>query len=315
MKRLLLALALLAAPAHAFPDRDIRLLIGFAPGGTGDLLTRLIADAVGPVLGQKVVVENRAGASGMLAADVVAKAAPDGHTVFVMPMALGSVLPVMPGVRMPFDPDRDLTPLANVAGVYNLLVVAPQSPIRSIPELIAQAKANPGKLSYASTGNGSSQHLAGELFKKLAGVDLLHVPYRGGSVAIIDIAAGRTDMMFGNMPEFLGQIRDGGLRAVAFGAARPSPLFPDLPTVSATLPDFVINNWFGVAGPGNLPAPIVARWNAALREAVATPAFRERMTANGMESLIGSPEEFRATIAADRAKWAEVIRGAGIRAD
>ncbi len=315
MKRLLLALALLAAPAHAFPDRDIRLLIGFAPGGTGDLLTRLIADAVGPVLGQKVVVENRAGASGMLAADVVAKAAPDGHTVFVMPMALGSVLPVMPGVRMPFDPDRDLTPLANVAGVYNLLVVAPQSPIRSIPELMAQAKASPGKLSYASTGNGSSQHLAGELFKKLAGVDLLHVPYRGGSVAIIDIAAGRTDMMFGNMPEFLGQIRDGGLRAVAFGAARPSPLFPDLPTVSATLPDFVINNWFGVAGPGNLPAPIVARWNAALREAVATPAFRERMTANGMESLIGSPEEFRATIAADRAKWAEVIRGAGIRAD
>lgn len=315
MKGLLLALALLAAPAHAFPDRDIRLLIGFAPGGTGDLLTRLIADAVGPVLGQKVVVENRAGASGMLAADVVAKAAPDGHIVFVMPMALGSVLPVMPGVRMPFDPDRDLTPLANVAGVYNLLVVAPQSPIRSIPELIAQAKANPGKLSYASTGNGSSQHLAGELFKKLAGVDLLHVPYRGGSVAIIDIAAGRTDMMFGNMPEFLGQIRDGGLRAVAFGAARPSPLFPDLPTVSATLPDFVINNWFGVAGPGNLPAPIVARWNAALREAVATPTFRERMTANGMESLIGSPEEFRATIAADRAKWAEVIRGAGIRAD
>lgn len=315
MKRLLLALALLATPAYAFPDRDIRLLIGFAPGGTGDLLTRLIADAVGPVLGQKVVVENRAGASGMLAADVVAKAAPDGHTVFVMPMALGSVLPVMPGVRMPFDPDTDLTPLANVAGVYNLLVVAPQSSIRGIPELIAQAKANPGKLSYASTGNGSSQHLAGELFKKLAGVDLLHVPYRGGSVAIIDIAAGRTDMMFGNMPEFLGQIRDGGLRAVAFGAARASPLFPDLPTVSATLPDFVINNWFGVAGPGSLPAPIVARWNAALREAVATPAFRERMTANGMESLIGSPEEFRATIAADRAKWAEVIRGAGIRAD
>lgn len=317
-RKLLLALAMLAIlalPANAFPDRDIRLLIGYSPGGTGDLITRLIADSVGPILGQKVVVENRTGAAGVLAAEVVARAQPDGHTMLVIPMALGSVLPVMPGIHLPFDPDKDLTPVANVVGVYNILVASPQSSIRTVGDLIARARANPGRITYASTGAGSSQHLSAELFKRMAGVDMVHVPYRGGAVAIIDMAAGRVDVMFGNMPEFLGQIRGGGLRAVAFGARQASPLFPDLPTVSATLPGFVINNWFGIAGPGGLPEPIVARWNEALREAVAKPAFQEQMTANGMELLIGSPEEFRATIAADRAKWGEVIREAGIRAD
>jgi tripartite-type tricarboxylate transporter receptor subunit TctC len=301
----------------AFPSRDIRILCGFAPGGTADLLSRLVAEFVAPSFGQNVVVETKTGASGMIAADTVAKAAPDGHTVSLATMAMHTILPVMPGLRMPFDIDRDLTPIANVANIFNILVASPQSAanFKTIPELIAYGKANPGKLTYASAGNGTSQHLSGELFKKLAGIDMLHVPYRGGAPAIVDIAAGRTDMMFGNMPEFLGQIRGGGLRAIAFGAPRQSPLFPDLPLISQTLPDFVVRNWFGIAGPGNMPPAIVARWNDALRKAAETPAFQKRMTESGMEIIVGSSAEFAETIKADRGRWAGVIAEAGIRAD
>jgi tripartite-type tricarboxylate transporter receptor subunit TctC len=247
----------------------------------------------------------------------VAKAAPDGHTFGLATMAMHTMLPVMPGLRMPFDVDRDLTPIGNVANIFNILVASPQSAanFKTVPELIAYGKANPGKLTYASAGNGTSQHLAGELFKTLAGIDMLHVPYRGGAPAIIDIAAGRTDMMFGNMPQFLGQIRGGGLRPIAFGAPRQSPVFPDLPLISATLPDFVVRNWFGIAGPGNMPPAIVARWNEGLRRAAANPDFQRRMTEKGMEIIVGSSEEFAETIKADRARWSGVIAEAGIKAD
>jgi tripartite-type tricarboxylate transporter receptor subunit TctC len=318
-RRVLLAALLaatLAAPAQAaFPEREIRFICGFSPGGTCDLLSRLLAEHLRPIFGQSVIVENRTGASGMIGADFVAKAPPDGHTVVLATMAMHTVLPVMPGLRMPFDIDRDLTPIANVANIYNILVASQQAPFRTVPELIAYAKANPGKLTYASAGNGTSQHLAGELFKQLAGVDILHVPYRGGAPAIVDIVAGRTDMMFGNMPEFLGQIRGGGLRPIAFGAPRASPLFPGLKLIKDTVPGFEIRNWFGVAGPGGMPPAIVAKWNEALRQVAAQRSFQERMTELGMGIIVGSPEEFLATIAADRARWAEVIQRAGIRAD
>jgi tripartite-type tricarboxylate transporter receptor subunit TctC len=320
MRRLLLALIVasaLAVPARAqdFPSRDIRFICGFAPGGTCDLLSRMLADALTPIFGQRVIVENRTGASGMIAADVVAKSGSDGHTVYLATMALHTILPEMPGVRMPFDVVADVTPIANVANVYNILIASPQAPFATIPELIAHARANPGKLSYASAGNGTSQHLSGELFKKLAGVELLHVPYRGGAPALVDIAAGRTDMMFGNMPEFLGQIRGGGVRAIAFGAPSVSPLFPELPLISRDLPGFTIRNWFGVAGGPNLPPAVLRRWNDGLRQVAAQPDFQRRMTENGMEIIVGSPDEFRATIEADRRLWGDVIRAAAIKAD
>jgi tripartite-type tricarboxylate transporter receptor subunit TctC len=320
MKRLLIAmLALLAAalPARAqeFPSKDIRFLCGFAPGGTCDLLSRILAEHLSPAFGQRVVVENRTGASGNIAADAVAKSPPDGHTVLLATMALYTVMPQMPGMRLPFDVDRDLTPISNVANIYNVLVVSPQGPIHGVQQLIDLARANPGKLTYASAGNGGSQHLAAEYFKRLAGVDLLHVSYRGGAPAIVDIAAGRTDMMFGNLPEFLGQIRDGGLRAVAFGAPRPSPLMPDLPLISAAVPGFTVRNWFGVAGPGGMPKPVLDRWLAALQQVNADPVFQRRLAENGMESLIGDPDGFRSTIQEDRRRWGEVIRAANIRAD
>lgn len=310
------AATIVAMPANAQQLKgDVHFLNGYSPGGTSDLLGRLMAEAVGPVVGQKVLVEQRTGASGFIAAEATARAAPDGHTIFLAPMGVMTVAPVMPGQKLPIDVDRDLTPIANLAGVYNILVVTSSGPFKTLAEIIDHAKKNPGKLSYASAGNGTSQHLSGELFKRLAGVDLLHVPYRGGAPAIIDIVAGRTNLMFGNMPEFLGQIRGGGLRPIAFGAPKQSPLFPDLPVISATLPEFKIPNWFGVVGPAGMSAEWVGFWNRAIANVVRQPKFKQLMIDNGMEILAGTPEEFKATIAADRKKWSEVIQSAGIKAN
>jgi tripartite-type tricarboxylate transporter receptor subunit TctC len=294
---------------------DVRFLCGFAPGGTADLLCRILADATTPEVGQKVIVETKTGASGFIANEIVANAPPDGRTIGLAAMAALCVAPVMPGQKLPINVDTDLTPIANIAGVYNMLVVGKHVPYRTVPELIDYAKKNPGKLTYASAGNGTSQHLAGELFKKMAGVDILHVPYRGGAPAIQDMIAGNVSMMFGNMPEFLGQIGGGNLIPVAFGAPRQSPLFPKLPLISQYLPGFSVVNWFAVFGSKGLPDNLVEFWNKALRAAVAKPEVQKRFVESGMDTVIGSPAELRATIVADRKKWAEVIKDAGIRAD
>jgi tripartite-type tricarboxylate transporter receptor subunit TctC len=270
---------------------------------------------VTPEVGQKVIVDTKTGASGFIANETVANGAPDGRTIGLAAMAAMCVAPVMPGQKLPINVDSDLTPIANIAGVYNMLVFGKHVPFRTVPELIEQARKNPGKLSYASAGNGTSQHLAGELFQKMAGVKLLHVPYRGGAPAIQDMVAGNCDMMFGNMPEFLGQIGGGGLIPIAFGSPHPSPLFPNLPLISKYLPDFEVVNWFAVFGSKGLPADLVGAWNKALRAAVAKPDVQKRFVENGMDTVIGSPEELKATIVADRKKWAAVIQEAGIRAD
>jgi tripartite-type tricarboxylate transporter receptor subunit TctC len=309
----------LAAPAALRAQtlkQEVRFLNGFPPGGTSDLLGRLLAQALEPVVGQKVIVEQKTGASGFIAAEACARAPADGHTIFLAPMAVLSIAPVMPGQKLPIDVDKELTPIGNVAGVYNMLVAKKDNgKFTNVPELIAYAKANPGKLSYASAGNGTSQHLSAELFKKLAAVDILHVPYRGGAPAVLDIIAGRCDMMFGNMPEFLGQIRGGGLMPVAFGGYKPSPLFPDLPLIGTTLPEYRITNWFSMVAPGGLSPELTAYWSKALGTATSNPTFQQRMVENGMEILYGPQEEFKKTIAADRKRWADVIASAGIKAD
>ena len=294
---------------------DVRLLCGFAPGGTADLLCRLLAEAATSEVGQKVIVENKTGASGFIANEIVANATPDGRTVGLAAMAAMCVAPVMPGQKLPINVDTDLTPLANIAGVYNMLVFGKHVKLRSVAELIEEAKKNPGKLTYASAGNGTSQHLAAELFQRMAGVKLLHVPYRGGAPAIQDLISGNCDVMFGNMPEFLGQIGGGGLIPIAFGSPRVSPMFANLPLISRDLPGFEVVNWFAVFGSKGLPAETTALWNKALRAAVAKPDLQKRFVDNGMDIVVGSPEELKATIVADRKKWAEVIQSAGIRAD
>ena len=294
---------------------DVRFFCGFPPGGSADFVCRILADALTPEIGQKVIVESKSGASGFIANETVANAPPDGRTIGLAAMAAMCVAPVMPGQKLPINVDTDLTPITSVCALYNMLVFGKHVPFRSVDELIEQAKKNPGKLSYSSAGNGTSQHLAGELFKKLAGVNLLHVPYRGGAPAIQDMVAGNCDVMFGNMPEFLGQIGGGGLIPIAFGSPHVSPLFPKLPLISQTLPGFEVVNWFAVFGPRGLPADLVAMWNKALRVAVLKPDVQKRYLENGMETVLGSPEELKATVAADRRKWSEVIQAAGIRVD
>ena len=307
------------ASAPAFAESkiggDVRFLCGFPPGGNADLLCRILAEALKPDIGQNVIVDSKSGASGFIANETVANAAPDGRTIGLAAMAAMCVSPVMPGQKLPINVDTDLTPIASVASVPNILVFGKHVKFRSVPELIEQAKKNPGKLSYASAGNGTSQHLAGELFKTMAGVNLLHVPYRGGAPAIQDIVAGNCDMMFGNLPEFLGQLGGGGLIPIAFGSPKGSPLFPGLPVIAQYLPGYEVVNWFAVFGSKGLPADLVGTWTKALRTAVMKPDVQKRFADNAMDGLTGSPAELRAMIVADRKKWADVIQSAGIRAD
>ena len=310
-----LGLAGSSAWAQAKISGDVRFFCGFPPGGTADLLCRILADALKPEIGQNVIVETKSGASGFIANEAVANSPPDGRTVGLAAMAAMCVAPVMPGQKLPINVDTDLTPIASIVGVYNMLVFGKHVPFRTVPELIEQAKKNPGKISYASAGNGTSQHLAGELFKKMAGVNLLHVPYRGGAPAIQDIVAGNCDVMFGNMPEFLGQIGGKNLIPIAFGSPRQSPMFPDLPLISQFVPGYSVVNWFAVFGSRGLPADLTDVWNKALRAAVAKADVQKRFFDNGMDTIIGSPADLKATIVADRKKWAEVILEAGMRAD
>lgn len=296
------------------PDRDVRILCGFAPGGSGDHLCRLMADALRAQWGQNVIVETRSGVGGMISAEACARAPADGHTVVLATMAMLTVSPQMPGLTLPISVERDLTPIADLTGIYKLLITYPQAPFQDVPGLIAYAKANPQAVAYGSAGVGSSPHLAAELFARMAGVEFTHVPYRGGAPALTDLVAGRVQFMIGNMPEFLGQIRGGGARAVAFGGSTAAPVLPDLPLISQWLPDYNVSNWFGFCGPGGLPPEILAAWNAALRQALAEPGTRAKMVEAGMEILGGTVPEFEARIAADRKRWGEVIRAADIRA-
>ncbi len=297
------------------PTKPVLFLCGYPPGGTADLSQRLLGEALRPVIGQSVIVENRTGASGMIAAKACADASPDDPTLYLTNMGLMTIYPELPGQIMTVNVDRDLTPISNVAGVYNLLVASTNAPFKTVPEMIEYGKKNPGKLTYASAGIGTSQHLSGELFKRLAGIEMLHVPYRGGAPAIQDIVNGRVDLMFGNMPELMGQIRGGKLRPIAFGGYQPSPLLPDVPLVSKFVPEYRVTNWFGVVGPRNLSPKWVAYWNEAINKAAKQPKYVQLMTDNSMEIIAGTTEEFKATIAADRKRWGDLIRKAGIKAE
>jgi len=313
-----LGLSLAAAGAPALAQKltaEARMLCGFPPGGTADLLCRIFAEAARAEVGQPVIVDTRAGASGFIANQQLATAAPDGRTIGLVPMASMCVIPVMPGQKIPINVDTDLTMIGNFGGITNILVAGKHVKFRSVEGLIEQAKKTPGKITFASAGNGTSQHLSGELLKKMAGIDMLHVPYRGGAPAILDLVAGNCDVMFGNLPEYLPQLSAGNLVPIAIGSPRPSPLFPKLPLVSSVLPEFQVVNWFGVGGPKGLSAEWVGYWNKVLRTVVARPDVQQRFIENGIEAIVSSPEELRATVVADRAKWQSVIQSAGIRGD
>lgn len=317
-----IAAGLLAAGAWLAPaggqaadpafTRDIRFLNPFAAGGTSDLIGRILAEQLGKQIGQQVVVENRTGGGGVVATQELARSAPDGHTIMLASMGILTVTPQMQ--PLPYDVDKDVIPVTNIASVYNILVTGPRSPVRSWQDLVQLSKDRSRTTTCATVGAGSSQQLSCILFAALTGGQITQVPYRGGAPAILDISTGRVDVMFGNMPEFLGQIRDGGLRAVAYGAADASPLIPNLSVISKDgLPGFVIPSWFGVVVPGRTPDAMVARWNAELNRAMQAPEVQRRFTENGLQQLGGTREDFLRQIAADRQRWGAIIREHNIR--
>ncbi|HYF18003.1 MAG TPA: tripartite tricarboxylate transporter substrate binding protein [Ramlibacter sp.] len=319
-RRALLAAGAAAAwPLHAQgdwrPTRPIRLLNGFAAGGSGDLVSRILADGLRPILGQPVVVETRAGASGFIAAEAVARSAPDGYTLGFATMSMLAVAPQMPGMKVPIDVQKELTPIGTIANIFSLLVSAPDAPFKTVPELVAYAKANPGKVTYASAGTGSIGHLAGELFLRQAGVNMVHVPYKGGSQAMVDLQAGRVHLLLGNMSDYLQQVKAGALRGIAFGGERASPALPGLPLINRTLPDFSMNNWFAVVGPAGMPEPVVVAISRAMQQALADPTVAQRLADLGAEPLPNGQPQFLKLIEAERKRWGDVIRAANVKVE
>mgnify|MGYP003337401042 FL=1 len=319
--RLLLALLVLSAAlagpaaAQAWPSKPVKLVNGYPAGGGADILARLVAEKLTAALGQQVIVDNRTGATGMIAAQSVAAAAPDGYTVLFYTMNMCCTSPVMPGNKVNIDPDKDLMPVVRVAGLDNLLYVSPQTPFRTVKDVIDAAKAAPGKLTYGSSGVGGSYHLWAALFTTLAGIEMLHVPFRGGPPAIAEIVAGRIDMMFGNLAEILPHIRNGGVRAIAFTSVPPSPVLPGVPTIGQTLPDYRSDNWFGLGLPAGTPPAIADRLNAEVRRLVADKEFSDRLVSMGYQPIGDTIPEMKAAIQSDRAKWKKVIDATGIRAE
>ncbi len=301
-----------AAFCQNYPAKPIRLVVPFAPGGGVDITARLLAQSLSVNLGQQIVIDNRGGAGGIVGMEIVARAAPDGYTLLMSHVGFTA----MPGLykKLPFDPVKDFTGVVvAISGVY-LLVVNPAVPVKSVQELIAYAKANPGKLGFASAGSGSSIHLAGELFKSMAGLDLLHVPYKGAAPALTDVVAGEVQMMFGTATNTLPMVKAGKLRALAVTSAKRSALAPELPTVAESgLPGFEVVGWYGLAAPAKTPRPLVAQINADTNRALQSTDLIDRLRVQGLEPVGSTPEEATDLIKNDVARWTKVIRDAGIQ--
>ena len=317
MIRTLLVLLLGASTAWAqpYPAKPIRLIVPFAPGGNVDITARTVAPALGEALGQPIVGENRTGAGGMVGAQAMGAAPADGYTLM---MGSNSTLAVAPNLysNWPYDPVKGIAPISNLAVTPFVLVVKPALPARSVDELIRLAKDKPGQLAMASGGNGSSNHLVGELFQMITGVRFSPVPYKGAGAALVDIAGGQVDLLFDQASSTVANVRGGKIRAVAVASRSRQTALPDTPTCAeAGVKDFEIDNFTGLVGPAGMPADAVAKVHAAAVKAVATPAVRERFTSLGVQPVGNTPEQWGAEIRADQARWAKVIKAANIKVE
>ena len=316
MRRALAVLLLIAGTALAqpYPSKPIRVIVPFPAGGIADLYARLIGQRVAEGWGQPVLVENRTGAGGNIGADAVAKSAPDGYTLVMGSFGTHAVN-VSLFSSMPYDPVRDFAPIVLVLEAEGLLVVHPSVPAKNVSELIAHARANPGKLTFASAGMGTASHLAGELFKTMAKVEMTHVPYKGNVPAITDLLAGQTSLLFGTMPTVLPHAKAGKLRALATIGSRRSAAAPELPTVAETLPGFEVNNWVGLLAPAGTSREIVRRWNVEVSKIMQGADIQQRLLVEGARYTPNTPDEFGAFIKSEIAKWAPVVKASGARAD
>jgi tripartite-type tricarboxylate transporter receptor subunit TctC len=297
--------------AQDFPNKPIRLIVPFPAGGPNDIIARVIGQRMSELIKQPVLIDNRGGQGGVLGTDAVAKANPDGYTIAISSAGALAISPSMEKVA--YDTLKDLQAITLVAKVPEMLVVATTVPARDMNELIALAKAQPGKLNFASSGAGSLTHLAGELLKLKAKVDIVHVPYRGAAPAVNDLLGQQVQMAFLDLPILLPQIRAGSLRAIAIGAPKRAPTAPEVPTTAeAGMPDFLVENWYGMVAPAGTPAVIVATLNRIATEAMRDPAVKEKLASQGAELIGDTPEHFRGFIETEIAKWAKVIRDAGV---
>ena len=310
---LLLPLLLIsAAQAQTWPTKPLRIVVPFAPGGSTDIFARLLGERMSTVLGQPVVIDNRAGAAGNIGADAVAKSAPDGYTLL---MATTGVMAINQALykNMSYDAAKELDPVVFVASITNVLIVSAESTLKNAADVLAMAKQSPGKLSFASSGAGSSTHMSAELFKTMAGVDLLHVPYKGSGPAMLDLIAGRVSLMFENMPGAVPHMKAGRVRALAQTGQKRSPALPEIPTVAeAGVKGYESLSWSGIALPAGAPKDVMARLNREINAILAQAEMRQKLGEQGAEAVGGSPEAFAQHVRQERDKWAGVVRAAGI---
>ena len=319
LARLALGIACVALGASAsaaaadYPTRPVRLIVGFPAGGPTDILARLVGAQLGERLGQQFVIENKPGAGSNIATEAAINSAPDGHTILVC--ASANTINATLYKKLAFDFVRDTVPVAGLARVPNALLVHPSVPATTVPEFIAYAKANPGKINMASSGNGTTVHLAGEMFKAMAGVDLVHVPYRGSQPAVTSLVAGQTQVMFGDIPVSIGHIQAGTVRIVAVTTATRLDLLPAVPTIGETLPGYEANAWFGFVVPKGTQADVVSKLNREINAALADPKIKTRLAELGTSAIVATPAEFGAFIAAEIERWAKAVKSSGASVD
>ncbi|OCP22144.1 MULTISPECIES: tripartite tricarboxylate transporter substrate binding protein [unclassified Ensifer] len=303
------------AAAQDFPDRPVTLVVPFAAGGSTDVVARIVAQKMSEDLGQQVIVQNVAGAGGNLGADNVARADPDGYTILMGTVATHALNPLILKTR-PYDPEKDFAPISLLVVVPNVLVVNPELPAKTVEELLALLKAKPDEYAYASSGNGTPLHLSGELFKKMAGVSMQHIPYKGAGPALNDVIGNQVPIMFDNLPSSSSHIKAGTLRALAVTTAERAPSFPDVPTVAESgIPGYETYTWNALFAPANTPEPVVARLNEAANKALADPAVVERMKEFSAKIVGSTPQELAAHVKAELEKWTPVVRDANIQMD
>jgi tripartite-type tricarboxylate transporter receptor subunit TctC len=299
------------AAAEEFPARTIRLIVPFPPGGPNDIIARAVGQRMSELMGQPVIVDNRGGQAGVTGTDAIAKAAPDGYTIGIVSASALVISPSMDKVA--YDVARDFAPITLVATVPEMLVVATNVPAKNMQELVALARAQPGKLNFASAGVGGLPHLAGELFKLTAKIDIVHVPYRGAAPAINDLLGQQVQMTFLDLPVILPQIKAGNLRPIALGARQRAPQAPDVPTTAEVgMPDLLIENWYGMIAPAATPKDIIDKINRVATEAMSDASVKDKLAVQGLTLVPQKPEEFRAFIAAETTKWSKVIKDAGL---
>lgn len=310
-----LTLATSAALAGPYPDKPIRMVVPFPPGGTTDLLGRVLATRLSDALGQQVLVDNRPGAGGTIGSDVVAKAPADGYTLMFGTVGTQSINASL-YKKLPFDTQKDFTPVALFAGVPNILVVNPNVPARTVQELVSYAKAHPNGLNMGSAGNGTTNHLSGELFKAMAGVKIVHVPYKGSGPAMADLLANQVQLMFDNLPGSLPHVKAGRLRALAVTSTTRSPALPDVPTMAeAGITGYEADVWFGVVGPRNLPPAVATRLSQEIARIAQDKDMRAKLAQAGASPLSGTPDQFSMLIRKDTEKWAKLVKDSGASID